>query len=48
MGMALLGGIGIATFLGVFMYPLLFILIGKLFKYEQKRDLVQEENPLEA
>ena len=39
MGMALLGGIGIATFLGVFMYPMLFVLIGKIFGYEEKRDL---------
>jgi HAE1 family hydrophobic/amphiphilic exporter-1 len=39
MGMALLGGIGIATFLGVFMYPMLFVMIGKLFGYEKKRDL---------
>ncbi len=38
MGMALLGGMTIATFLGVFMYPLLFILIGKVAGYEKKRD----------
>lgn len=38
MGMALLGGMVIATFLGVFLYPMLFIFIGKLAKYEQKRD----------
>ncbi len=38
MGMALLGGMGLATVLGLFFYPMLFILIGKLFKYEQKRD----------
>ncbi len=37
MGMALLGGMTLATALGVFIYPMLFILIGKLFKYEQKR-----------
>jgi HAE1 family hydrophobic/amphiphilic exporter-1 len=40
MGMALLGGMSIATFLGVFMTPLLYVLIGKIFKYEQKRDLL--------
>ncbi|SMD45856.1 hydrophobic/amphiphilic exporter-1, HAE1 family [Aquiflexum balticum DSM 16537] len=46
MGMALLGGIGIATFLGVFMYPMLFVLIGKLFGYEKKRDLEKlKSNP---
>ncbi|KPL08508.1 RND transporter [bacterium SM23_57] len=39
MGMALLGGMGIATVLGVFFYPMLFILIGKIAKYEQKRAL---------
>ena len=38
MGMALLGGMTVATFLGVFLYPMLFILIGKLFGYEKKRD----------
>jgi HAE1 family hydrophobic/amphiphilic exporter-1 len=38
MGMALLGGMGIATLLGVFFYPMLYILIGKLAGYEKKRD----------
>ena len=38
MGMALLGGMTLATFLGVFLYPMLFILIGKLFGYEKKRE----------
>jgi HAE1 family hydrophobic/amphiphilic exporter-1 len=38
MGMALLGGMTLATFLGVFLYPMLFILIGKLFGYENKRE----------
>jgi HAE1 family hydrophobic/amphiphilic exporter-1 len=38
MGMALLGGLGIATLIGVFLYPMLFILIGKLGRYEQKRE----------
>ncbi len=38
MGMALLGGMGLATFLGVFLYPALYIIIGKLFHYEKKRD----------
>ena len=39
MGMALLGGMTIATLLGVFFYPMLFLLIGKLAGYERKRDL---------
>lgn len=38
MGMALLGGMSIATFLGVFMYPMLFVFIGKIAGYEKKRD----------
>ena len=43
MGMALLGGMSIATLLGVFFYPMLFVLIGKLGKYEQKRELAQSQ-----
>ena len=39
MGMALIGGMTLATVLGVFLYPMLFILIGKIARYEQKRDL---------
>lgn len=42
MGMALLGGMGIATFLGVFMYPMLFVFIGKIAGYEKKRDKQKE------
>ena len=43
MGMALLGGMSIATLLGVFFYPMLFVLIGKLGKYEKKRQKVQNQ-----
>ncbi len=39
MGMALLGGMALATLLGLLFYPMLFILIGKLGRYEKKRDL---------
>jgi HAE1 family hydrophobic/amphiphilic exporter-1 len=39
MGMALLGGMTLATLLGVFFYPMLFVFIGKAFRYEKKRDL---------
>jgi HAE1 family hydrophobic/amphiphilic exporter-1 len=39
MGMALLGGMTLATLLGVFLYPLLFVFIGKVAKYEENRDL---------
>ena len=38
MGIALLGGMTVATLLGVFLYPMLFVLIGKLANYEKKRD----------
>ena len=47
MGMALLGGIGVATFLGIFMYPMLFIMVGKLFGYEKKRELANNTKPEE-
>ncbi len=43
MGMALLGGMTIATFLGVFMYPMLFVFIGKIAGYEKKRKLALEK-----
>ena len=38
MGMALLGGMTIATILGVFFYPMLFVMIGKIAGYEKKRE----------
>jgi HAE1 family hydrophobic/amphiphilic exporter-1 len=38
MGMALLGGMTLATLLGVFFYPMLFVFIGRMFKYEEKRE----------
>jgi len=38
MGMALLGGMALATLLGVFLYPMLFVAIGKLFGYEKRRE----------
>ena len=37
MGMALLGGMALATALGVFFYPLFFVFIGKIARYEKKR-----------
>jgi HAE1 family hydrophobic/amphiphilic exporter-1 len=39
MGMALFGGMMLATLLGVFMYPMLFVFIGKIAGYEKKRAL---------
>ncbi|MEJ2594392.1 MAG: efflux RND transporter permease subunit [bacterium] len=38
MGVALLGGMLIATLLGVFFYPMLYLMIGKIAGYEKKRD----------
>ncbi len=39
MGVALLGGMTLATLLGVFFYPMLFVFIGKLAGYEKKREI---------
>ncbi len=39
MGMALFGGMLLATLLGVFLYPLLFIFIGRVAGYEKKRNV---------
>ena len=44
MGMALLGGMTVATLLGVFLYPMLFVFIGKIAGYEKKRS--EESNNL--
>ena len=43
MGVALLGGMGVATLLGVFFYPMLFVFVGKLCRYEKKRDLANKK-----
>ena len=43
MGMALLGGMSLATILGVFLYPMLFLAVGKMFKFEEKRDAKLKE-----
>ncbi len=42
MGVALLGGMAVATLLGVFLYPMLFVMVGKLAKYEKKRDAISK------
>jgi len=43
MGMSLLGGMTLATLLGVFFYPMLFVFIGKIARYEQKRELQKDQ-----
>ncbi len=48
MGMTLLGGMSLATLLGVFLYPMLFVAIGKLFKYEQKRDAEIKQSTIKS
>jgi HAE1 family hydrophobic/amphiphilic exporter-1 len=45
MGMALLGGMTIATLLGVFLYPMLFVFIGKIAGYEKNRELEASKQP---
>jgi len=42
MGMALIGGMTLATLLGVFLYPMLFVFIGKIAGYEKKRELARD------
>lgn len=44
MGMALLGGMVVATFLGVFFYPMFFTLIAKISGYEKIRDKMLKES----
>ena len=43
MGLGLFGGMLIATLIGIFAYPALFVWIGKIGKYEQKRTAKQQE-----
>jgi HAE1 family hydrophobic/amphiphilic exporter-1 len=43
MGMALLGGMTLATVLGVFFYPMLFLFVGKVAGYEKKRDALAKK-----
>ena len=38
MGVALVGGVGIATLLGIFIYPSLYYLIGRIAGFEAKRE----------
>jgi HAE1 family hydrophobic/amphiphilic exporter-1 len=35
----------LATLLGVFLYPMLFVFIGKIAGYEKKRDLEASKQP---
>ena len=42
MGMALLGGMTLATVLGLFFYPMLYVFIGKVGRYEKNREGSQD------
>jgi len=44
MGMSLLGGMTLATILGIFFYPMLFIFIGKIAGYEKNRETKKRNN----
>ncbi len=45
MGVALVGGMLFATLLGIFVYPALYYFVGKIGRFEQRRELKkQEEN----
>lgn len=46
MGMSLLGGMLIATILGVFLYPMLFVFIGKIAGYEKKRKAINNSTDI--
>lgn len=46
MGMALMGGMAVATFLGVFLYPMLFVFIGKISGYEKRQKKLMAEEGL--
>ena len=42
MGMALIEGMTLATLLGVFLYPMMFVFIGKIAGYEKKKELARD------
>ena len=42
MGLALLGGMAVATMIGVFFYPMFYVFIGKAANYEGKRDATKK------
>ena len=45
LGVALVGGMLFATLLGIFVYPALYYFVGKIGRFEQRRELKkQEEN----
>jgi HAE1 family hydrophobic/amphiphilic exporter-1 len=43
MGVALVGGMLVATLAGIFLYPALYYLVGRLFNLERKREQHKDE-----
>lgn len=43
MGVALVGGMTVATLAGIFLYPALYYLIGRIFGFEKKRERLKRE-----
>jgi HAE1 family hydrophobic/amphiphilic exporter-1 len=43
MGLALVGGMLIATLLGIFVYPSLYYLVGRIAKFERKRERIHKK-----
>ena len=44
MGLALFGGMLVATVIGLYAYPALFVLVGRMSRYEQKRKTKNEKS----
>ena len=44
MGMAVFAGLLMATLIGVFLYPALFVLIGKIAGYEKRRMVSDDQS----
>lgn len=43
MGVALVGGMVVATLLGIFVYPALYHLVGKIARFEKKREIKKQK-----
>ncbi len=46
MGIALVGGMTIATLAGIFLYPALYCLVAEWFGFEKKRERMKQEAEL--
>lgn len=42
MGVALVGGMGVATLLGIFVYPALYYIVGRLARFDRKRERLEK------